>query len=212
MLLFQNGVSLMCLTVPVFLALTRRLAPFVRGAAIVLFALGAARGASAEVKPLDVGGFVITHDLAVAGTPTQVFDMITGDLKPWWDHTFSEHPKALFIEPWPGGGFYEIFDDKGNGVRHAVVTWADRGRRLRFEGPLGLSGNAVTFVSTYDLSARGADSTAIHFTASVAGKVEKGWAEGVDQVWDHFLVERLLPYAGTPEARRRKPWPHPPGK
>ena len=36
--------------------------------------------------------------LAVAGTPIQVYDMITGDLKPWWDHTFSDHPKALYVE------------------------------------------------------------------------------------------------------------------
>ena len=174
-------------------------------AALALAAVPAC--ALAEVKPLEVGGFEITHDLVVAGTPTQVFDMITGDLKPWWDHTFSDHPKALYIEPWPGGGFYEIFDNAGNGVRHAVVTWAERGRRLRFEGPLGLAGNGVVFVSTYDLAAQGADSTAIHFKASLAGKVEKGWAEGVDGVWSHFLFERLKPFAGTPEARRRKPWP-----
>ena len=148
----------------------------------VAFALTAAPArAHAVVKPLEVGGFEVTHQLVAAGTPTQVFDMITGDLKPWWDHTFSEHPKALYIEPWPGGGFYEIFDGAGNGV---------------------------VFVSTYDLSAQGADSTAIHFKASFAGKIEKGWAESVDEVWEHFLFERLKAYAGTPEARRRKPWPH----
>ena len=176
---------------------------------LIALALTASAGrARAEAKPLEVGGFEITHDLVVAGTPTQVFDMITGDLKPWWDHTFSEHPKALYVEPWPGGGFYEIFDGAGNGVRHAVVTWAERGRRMRFEGPLGLAGNGVVFVSTYDLSAQGTDSTAIHFKSSFAGKVEKGWAGSVDGVWEHFLFERLKAYAGTPEARRRKPWPH----
>ena len=175
---------------------------------LVAFALIAAPArAHAAVKPLEVGGFEVTHQLVVAGTPTQVFDMITGDLKPWWDHTFIEHPTALYVEPWPGGGFYEIFDGVGNGVRHAMVTWAERGRRLRLEGPLGLAGNGVVFVSTYDLSAQGTDSTAIHFKSSFAGKVEKGWAGSVDGVWEHFLFERLKAYAGTPEARRRKPWP-----
>ena len=163
--------------------------------------------ASAEVKPLETGGFGLDRNVTVAGTPIQVYDMITGDLRPWWDHTFSERPKAFYLEPWPGGGFYEIFDDEGNGVKHATVLWAERGKRLRFEGPLGLSGNAVVSVCTYDLTAQGTDSTRIHFTASLAGKVEKGWAEGVDQVWGHFLEERLRAYAGTPEARRRKPWP-----
>lgn len=179
---------------------------------IVMAALAAAwlvgaGSARAEVKANEVGGFDLAQKLVVRGTPTQVYDMITGDLTPWWDHTFSAHPKALYIEPWPGGGFYEIFDDEGNGVRHATVTWAERGKRLRFEGPLGLSGNATTFVCTYDLAAQGADSTAIAFSASVAGKVEKGWPEGVDGVWRHFLVERLLPYAGTDAALRRGPWP-----
>ena len=55
-----------------------------RAAALCLLLLTAATGrARAEVRPLEVGGFEITHDLVVAGTPTQVFDMITGDLKPW---------------------------------------------------------------------------------------------------------------------------------
>ena len=161
--------------------------------------------AHAEVKSLETGGFDLDRTVVVRGTPTQVYDMVSGDIQPWWDHTFSEHPKALYIEPWPGGGFYEIFDDAGNGVKHATVTWADRGKRLRFEGPLGLTGNAVVFVCTYDLSAQGADSTKVHFTGSLAGKNEKGWAEGVDGVWGHFL-ERLRTYAGTPEALKRKPW------
>jgi hypothetical protein len=174
--------------------------------ALLLLALLVPALARAEVKPLETGGFGLDRNVTVLGTPTQVYDMITGDLKPWWDHTFSKDPKALYIEPWPGGGFYEMFDAV-NGVKHAGVTWAERGKRLRFEGPLGLTGNAVIFVCTYDLAAAGADSTKIHFTASLAGKVEKGWAEGVDAVWGHFLEERLRAFAGTPEARRRKPWP-----
>jgi hypothetical protein len=182
----------------------------VAAAACVLAAcLAAGSPVRAAVKALEVGGFDLADTVVVRGTPTQVFDMVTGDLSPWWDHTFSGHPKALYIEPWPGGGFYEIFDDAGNGVRHAVVTWAERGKRLRFEGPLGLTGNATVFVCTYDLKAEGADSTRLQFSASLAGKVEKGWAEGVDGVWQHFLVERLKPYAGTEAAFRRKPWPRP---
>jgi hypothetical protein len=161
--------------------------------------------ARAEVKPIETGGFDLARDIVVRGTPTQVYDMITGDILPWWDHHFAEHPKKLYIEPWPGGAFYEIFDDAGNGVKHATVLWAERGKRLRFEGPLGLTGNAVTFVCTYDLEGQGADSTTIHFTASCAGKNEKDWAAGVDGVWGHFL-DALRTYAGTPEALKRKPW------
>ena len=35
-----------------------------------------------------------------------------------------------YIEPRPGGGFIEIFDDEGNGVLHATVIYADRGKLL----------------------------------------------------------------------------------
>ena len=178
--------------------------------AVVLLCLGVGAGAArAEVKALELGGFDLEQHVIVRGTPAQVYDMITGDLSPWWDHTFREHPQALYIEPWPGGGFYEIFDAQGNGVRHATVTWAERGKRLRFEGPLGLTGRAIDLVCTYDLAPQGADSTAISFAASMAGKCDQELASGVDGVWHHFLVERLQPYAATEAARQRKPWPRP---
>jgi len=67
--------------------------------------------ARAEVKSIETGGFGLDRNVTVAGTPVQVYDMITGDLRPWWDHTFSAHPQAFYIEPWPGGGFIERFDD-----------------------------------------------------------------------------------------------------
>ena len=176
-------------------------------ACLLVGVAGLVAPARAEVTALALGGFDLQQHLVVRGTPTQVYDMITGDLLPWWDHHFTEHPHALYIEPWPGGGFYEIFDAQGNGVRHATVTWAERGKRLRFEGPLGLAGRALDLVCTYDLAAQGPDSTAISFAASMAGKCDAELAAGVDGVWRHFLVERLKPYAGTEAALHRKPWP-----
>jgi hypothetical protein len=47
--------------------------------------------------------------------PEAVYDAATGDISGWWDHYTSEHPKKLYLEAKPGGGFYEIFNDSGDG-------------------------------------------------------------------------------------------------
>ena len=30
--------------------------------------------------------------------PEEIYDAFTGDVKPWWDHTFSESPARLYNE------------------------------------------------------------------------------------------------------------------
>lgn len=133
-------------------------------------------------------------DVAVPGSPEQVFDLATGDIKEWWDHSFHENPKALFIEPKPGGGFYEIFDEYGNGAKHAEVIYAERGKMLRMQGPLGLSGQAIQLVMTYQFESIGQDSTQFTLNVDASGHFDCGASEIVEKVWTHFLVERFKPY------------------
>ena len=121
-------------------------------------------------------------------------DNITGDIKPWWDHSFSEDPFDLYIEPYPGGGFWEIFDEEGNGVLHATVIYVDRGKMLRFSGPLGLSGKAINFVVTYKFEPVGRDSTLFKVTVHASGEIEEGLPAIVENVWEHFIFERFKPY------------------
>src|SRR5579863_5216186 len=106
--------------------------------------------ARAEVKLLAYGGYSVELEVILPVSPNVSYDAATGDIGGWWDHHFSEHPKRLYIEAKPGGGFYEIFDDSGNGVQHAIVIYAERGKRLRITGPLGFSGNALDAVITYE--------------------------------------------------------------
>ena len=161
--------------------------------------------ANAEVKKdLPAGVFEIKQSIRLPGTPDEIFGAITGDISGWWDHSFSEHPKKLYLEPTVGGCFCEIFDEKGNGVQHAVVTYVDRPKILRFKGPLGLAGNAVDMVCTYTFEALGTDSTQLNLHVQVAGHVEPAWPDVVGKVWSHFLVERFQPYveAGKHKAKR----------
>jgi Activator of Hsp90 ATPase homolog 1-like protein len=161
----------------------------VLGALTVLFS-GPASGA---VRSVGIGGFAVEHELVLPGSPEVIFDAMTGDILGWWDHTFSEQPVALTIEPKPGGGFYEIFDDDGNGALHATVIYADRGKLLRYAGPLGLAGTAIDLAISYSFEAQEGD-TLVKVTVSGAGVVEPGLAEAVDGVWHHFLFEQLKPY------------------
>lgn len=138
--------------------------------------------------------FSFEQQLTLPGTTTQIYDAITGDITPWWDHSFSEKPYKLYIEPIPGGGFYEIFNAGGDGVKHATVIYSDRGRMLRFEGPLGLSGRAVQMVTTYEFTAAGPDSTTLKLSVHAAGEIEEGLPAQVEGVWHHFLFDRFKPY------------------
>ena len=148
------------------------------------------------------GTFAFEMHFTYPGDPAFVYDHLTGDISDWWDHSFSEHPFRLFIEPQPGGGFYEIFDEQGNGARHATVTYADRGKILRMEGPLGLSGQAITLVCTYTLEPAGTDSTMLTLSVHGAGEFSEETPDIVRQVWEHFLWEQFKPYIEEHHAHR----------
>lgn len=171
-----------------------------------LLSAAAVVSSAAGTKELETGAFAIEHELVLPGAPETIYDAITGDISEWWDHSFSESPSKLYIEAKPGGGFWEIFDDSGDGVLHATVIFAQRGQMLRFDGPLGLSGRAIHMVHTYEFAHAGADSTRLKVTVRACGEIEGSLAETVDRVWWHFLVEQFKPYveAGKHFDRKRR--------
>lgn len=142
----------------------------------------------------EYGTFSFEKSLTLPGSPEAIYDALTGDISGWWDHSFSEKPYRFYIEPRPGGGFYEIFDESGDGVLHATVTAAQRGRLLRFVGPLGLAGNAIDLVCTYNLEAVPPDSTQLQLMVHAAGEMQPDWPAVVEKMWEHFLFGRFKPY------------------
>lgn len=130
------------------------------------------------------------------GDPDFVYDHLTGDISEWWDHSFSGNPYKLYIEAKPGGGFYELFDESGDGVKHATVIYANRGQMLRMEGPLGLSGQAITLVCTYHLKTVD-EGTLLTLTVNGAGDFTEETPDIVQQVWEHFLWEQFRPYVSA---------------
>jgi uncharacterized protein YndB with AHSA1/START domain len=146
-----------------------------------------------QPKETKLSAFTLEQEVVLAGSPAEVYNAVTGDISPWWDHHFTATPKKFYIEPRPGGGFYEIFNDSGDGLLHGTVIWAERGKRLRFSGPLVLSGKVAEFVTTYDLNPDPAG-TRLHLTVNFGGQLPEGFEKVVDEVWHHFLFERLKPY------------------
>lgn len=147
----------------------------------------------AETKEIKTAAFQVQQEVVLAAKPEAVYDAATGDISGWWDHHMSEHPKKLYIEAKPGGCFCEIFDDAGNGAQHAVVIYADRGKLIRFTGPLGFSGMAIDAVTTYEFLPDPAGAK-LRLTVNIVGQIDEPTAQAVDAVWHHFLVERLKPY------------------
>jgi len=74
----------------------------------------AASTADQPDESVETGGFAFTFERTVPGSPRETYDALTGDISGWWDHTFANEPYRLYIEPRPGGGFYEIFDKSGD--------------------------------------------------------------------------------------------------
>jgi hypothetical protein len=159
-------------------------------AALIVLAPAAA---AAQPQTLTISGFAIENSVTVRGTPTEVFDAITGDVLGWWDHHFVANPVRLYLEPVVGGCFCEIFDEAGNGARHAVVTYVQRGVALQFTGPLGLAGNALEMVHTYEFTPVG-DSTRVTVKVRAMGEIQEGWPQAVNGVWQHFLLEQFKPW------------------
>jgi hypothetical protein len=154
---------------------------------------GAGVPAAAAAQEAAYGTFVFHDTVTVPGTAAAAFDRFV-DVNAWWDHKFSQSPARFFIEPRAGGGFWELFDEGGNGVKHAEVIYVQRPGILRMEGPLGLSGNAIQLVCTLQFTARG-DSTVVALEVHGAGEVRAEWPGLVRSVWRHFLVERYKPYS-----------------
>jgi len=65
---------------------------------------------------------------------------------------------------------------------------------LRMEGPLGLSGQALTLVCTYTLKDTEGDQTLLTLNVNGAGEFSDETPEIVRQVWEHFLWEQFKPY------------------
>jgi uncharacterized protein YndB with AHSA1/START domain len=181
-----------------------RLPPLV-AISVALFTLLPSGLATGRVTGYSAGGFALIHEIVLPVPPAEAFAAFTGEIGGWWDHAFSKHPRRLFIDARPGGAFCEVFDDQGNGAVHARVTYVERGKRLRFVGPLGLAGEPLEMIHTVDFESSGGG-TRMKLAVTGVGQIDAGWPPVVDRVWNHFLVERFQPHVKAGQHRARAPF------
>ena len=160
-------------------------------------------GAAQAVEPVPTGSFAFTFETELPAPPATAWAAATGDITGWWDHSMSEAPHSMVIEPRPGGRFLEEFSADGDGVVHADVTYAKTGEMLRMVGPMGLAGCAIHMITTWTFAAGESDGTT-QMTVEVraTGEIHEGWDALVEKTWRHFIEERLAPFlAGDREGR-----------
>jgi uncharacterized protein YndB with AHSA1/START domain len=125
----------------------------------------------------------LAYDLAAPiGT---VFAALTADIGKWWTHRFKEGSEVGF-EPRIGGRFYEEWE-VGGAALYATVTYIDPPRRLRLEGPMGMSG-AVAASMQFELESRGSG-TRLELVHDILASIDRaeleeyraGWAELLDR-------------------------------
>ena len=151
---------------------------------------------AAAVTDAPSGAFSFTVEMLIDSDVPTVWDAATGDISGWWDHSMSPQPHAMYVEAKPGGAFMEIFDENGDGVRHAVVTYVKQHEILRYEGPLGLAGHALHMVTTWSFVNEEGGGTRVVVEVHAAGEVHGGWPEVIEKTWGHFLGQ-LKTYVET---------------
>jgi len=133
----------------------------------------------------------IEAEIVIEADVAQVWTALTDGIGQWWDHSFTDKPYAVVLEPFIGGRFYEQFDESGAGALYATVTYIEPQRVLRTSGSMGMPG-ARQYVKTYRLEPDG-DRTIVRTNASMLGDIGTermtGYRDGGQK-----LLEKLKAY------------------
>ena len=147
------------------------------------------------VQPFEVQGFRTTQTITIEAPRDEVWEAATGDVSPWWDHTFKADRVELVIEAEFGGRFYERFrHGEESGALHADIIYVDAPSELRMHGPLGLQGRSYDLVINWTLEEADAETTSFTVDLSMHGEIDAELAGVVHGVWTHFIAGRLKTY------------------
>ena len=158
--------------VPIAQIQQRWLSPFAQAPAAELVALKRSierRSPPVPQETVTPVAVEIEAEIVIDADVTRVWTALTDGIGEWWDHSFTDKPYAIVLEPVIGGRFYEQFDESGAGALYATVTYIEPYRVLRTSGSMGRPG-ARQYVKTYRLEADG-DRTIVRTNASMLGDI-----------------------------------------
>jgi DNA-binding transcriptional ArsR family regulator/uncharacterized protein YndB with AHSA1/START domain len=125
-------------------------------------------------------------DVAIDGTPADVFSALTRDPGGWWGHPFlRSDATGVTLEPRLGGLLLEHWSD-GGAVIAAVTGWQED-RHLTLSGPF----HHVTFgVATFDLTPA-VSGTLLKFSFRAFGAADPEIVEQMPHGWNELVATRL---------------------
>ncbi|MFQ5967318.1 MAG: SRPBCC domain-containing protein [Acidimicrobiia bacterium] len=109
-------------------------------------------------------------EIEIRAPRERVWKALTEEVGAWWSHTYRDDIVGVYLEPWPGGRFYEKFDEDGNGGLYATVTYAEYPSLIRYQGPMGMPGSQLT-TGRFELIEQSAETTLMKFTGWVMGDI-----------------------------------------
>ncbi|HEX9746756.1 MAG TPA: SRPBCC domain-containing protein [bacterium] len=133
-----------------------------------------------------LGEFHHQYEVEINAPREKVWETMTGDVGEWWNHTFSEKPARLYIEPKAGGYFGEDFDSHGNGCIHAVVTFVKKPEKLVYRGWMGMQGPVNGVISVVLEENNGV--TIMKLSHQCTGKVDEVVANGYGEGWKELNI------------------------
>jgi DNA-binding transcriptional ArsR family regulator len=138
-----------------------------------------------RVKPTDLA-IDLALDVAIEGTPAEVFSALTRDPGGWWGHPFLRAGATdVTLEPRLGGLLLEHWEE-GGAVLAAVTGWQDD-RHLTLSGPFH---HVTVGVATFDLTPT-VSGTLVKFSFRAVGVVDPEIAEAMPYGWNELLSTRL---------------------
>ncbi len=132
--------------------------------------------------------FKIEQEITIGADTKTVFDHLTNDVSQWWDHSFSESPKSITLEPKVGGKFWEDFGD-GNGALYCTIMQIEQNRKIVMQGPMGMPG-AVLGSITFELSGED-NQTTLRLSHRAFGDVTDEHKQKYSKGWVALLEGRL---------------------
>lgn len=136
----------------------------------LLFALGFATVAGAEVLDHSPQGFTVRNVAIVPATPEQSWNALVNHIDTWWprDHTWFGSEGKLSIDAVAGGCFCEHAGQRQ--AQHLVVSHVEPGKLLRMLGGLGpLQGMGVHGVLDFQFEKLDSKQTRITLRHRVGG-------------------------------------------
>jgi uncharacterized protein YndB with AHSA1/START domain len=136
--------------------------------------------AAMTVKTDEVRTVRLEAELRFRATPERVFHALTEQVAEWFPHSYGEdRVKAIVMEPWVGGSYYEDWGD-GMGHLYGQVTVYDRPHRLCLRGRI-MPGTILD--TEYTIEQHG-EETVLSMSKVAVGPMTEEEASGVQRFGD----------------------------